>query len=201
MDPALWHRAAYLTSAHRPDQIPLADRPEIAIAGRSNSGKSTLLNRVANRRNLARTSGQPGRTQALNYYTLGDSLYLVDLPGYGFAKAPKGAQARWQRTLSVYFGQQRHRLGLILTVDIRRLPGELDDQLLDLAASVEIPVLMALTKADKLRHGARQKALAAAREAVVTRPSVGVILFSAQSGQGVDAVRDAIAAWVEDGGY
>lgn len=198
MDPAIWRRPQYLTSAHRPEQIPPPGLPEIAVAGRSNSGKSSLINCVTERRGLARVSGQPGRTQALNFFSLGEALLLVDLPGYGFARASKGAKARWQSTVTAYFGQERPRLGLILTVDIRRLLGELDFQLLDLAEAVHTPVLVALTKADKLRHAARQQAVKSATDALADRPTSSVIAFSSRDRSGIDAVRATAAGWHDE---
>jgi GTP-binding protein len=147
----------FLVSAYQAHQYPPADKPEIAFAGRSNVGKSSLLNALVNRRSLARTSAKPGRTQALNFFCLNKNLYLVDLPGYGYAKVPLEVKKSWGKMVEHYLKVRSNLKAVVLIFDIRRDPGEEDWNLIHWFNQYHIPVITALTKADKL---SRQQALA-----------------------------------------
>jgi GTP-binding protein len=173
--------------------------PEVAFVGRSNSGKSTAINLLCNRRRLAFSSRTPGRTQALNFFALGPedeaAAYLVDTPGYGYAQTPLEVKRQWQGLIGPYLRERRHLLGIVVMVDIRRGVGDLDRQLLAFAPA-HAQVLALLTKADKLTYSER---IAARREAAAAlaqlRPAGGAepLLFSALSRIGIEEA----AAWVE----
>jgi GTP-binding protein len=184
--------ARFLASAHRPAQFLPDAGAEVAFAGRSNAGKSSAINAIVNRRQLARTSKTPGRTQLVNFFHLAPGQRLVDLPGYGFAKVPPATQAHWRALLERYFMSRASLRGLFLAVDVRRSLGELDLQMLAWCRSLGRPVHVLLTKADKLNRGPAAAALHAARAAA--GPDVTVQLFSAESGEGLAAARARLEA-------
>lgn len=183
--------ARFLTSAHRSAQFLPDDGAEVAIAGRSNSGKSSAINAILNRRQLARTSKTPGRTQLINFFHLAPGQRLVDLPGYGYARVPPETQRHWRVLLESYFETRRSLRGLFLTIDIRRNPGDLDLQMLKWCCALGRPVHVLLTKADQLNRSAAATALAGARRSAALAQSVQ--LFSARTGTGVTAARDCLA--------
>lgn len=171
---------------------------EVAIAGRSNAGKSSALNVLLNRRRLARVSKTPGRTQAINFFSLGGARYLVDLPGYGYAAVPRVRRERWDELLSFYLLDRSSLRGLLLICDARRSLGELDHQLLRWFAETRRPVHVLLTKADKLSaaQGARTLALAS-QDLSRSQGGVSVQLFSSLTRRGVHAARGVIAGWMQ----
>ena len=171
---------------------------EVAIAGRSNAGKSSALNVLLNRLRLARISKTPGRTQAINFFSLGGARYLVDLPGYGYAAVPRVQRERWDELMSLYLLNRASLRGLVLTCDARRSLGELDRQLLQWFADTRKPVHVLLTKADKLSaaQGARALELAS-QELSRCQAGVSVQLFSSVTRYGVHAARDVIAGWMQ----
>lgn len=179
--------ARFLTSANRPEQFVPDIGTEVAFAGRSNAGKSSAINVIVNRRQLARTSKTPGRTQLVNFFHLAEGQRLVDLPGYGFARVAPGTQAHWRHLLETYFERRRSLRGLFLSVDIRRSLGELDLQMLAWCRALGRPVHVLLTKSDKLARGAVARALAEARR--VAGPDVSVQSFSTEDGDGVEPAR------------
>jgi GTP-binding protein len=187
--------AVFLKSAASPKDFPADSGREVAFVGRSNSGKSTAVNLVVGARKLARVSKTPGRTQLVNFFSLGEGRRLVDLPGYGFARVPPEVQARWRTLLETYLRDRASLAGLVLTVDIRRGLTQLDDQLLRwLESRRELPVAVLLTKADKLSRGAglaveRQVAAALGPVPLVTR-------FSAPTQDGVEAARGWLDSWL-----
>jgi GTP-binding protein len=160
---------------------------EVAIAGRSNSGKSSALNAILRRRDLARTSATPGRTQAVNLFELEPGRRLADLPGYGHARVPDAVKAAWGRLMDDYFALRASLAGLFIVVDARRGFGERDEAMLGYAAARGIPSHVLLSKADKLGRNEARQALAAARAALAGR--AGAQLFSATHGEGVDAAQ------------
>ena len=188
--------AEWLAAASEPEGFPPAREPEVALLGRSNVGKSSLLNRLAGRRALARTSATPGKTRILHWYALqrGDThLRLVDLPGYGFARVSRAERAGWQRLVEAYLGGRRALRVAVLLQDLRRDWSEDEALLIDWLSQRRIPVLVALTKCDKARpsqRAARERALRAA----IGLPEARVIATSAQTGQGIDALWRAIEA-------
>ena len=165
------------------------------MAGRSNSGKSTAINAMVQRRNLARTSKTPGRTQLINFFELGADKRLVDLPGYGYAKVSESVRRHWRRLLEAYFRERKSLVGLIITVDIRRGLNDLDLVMLDWGEGVSVPVAVLLTKADKLSHSASLRQRAEVAETISS--STPLILFSAPSKKGVEEARGVLAAWLE----
>jgi GTP-binding protein len=187
-------QAIFLKSAAHPKGFPADSGREVALVGRSNSGKSTAVNLVAGARKLARVSKTPGRTQLVNFFSLGEDRRLVDLPGYGFARVAPEVQARWRTLLESYLRDRASLVGLVLTVDIRRGLTPLDDQLLRwLEARRPLPVAVLLTKADKL---SRSAALAAEREvAAALGPTTLVTRFSAETHDGVETARGWLESW------
>nr|WP_216660532.1 MULTISPECIES: ribosome biogenesis GTP-binding protein YihA/YsxC [unclassified Brenneria] len=169
---------------------------EVAFAGRSNAGKSSALNTLTNQKNLARTSKTPGRTQLINMFEVAEGIRLVDLPGYGYAEVPEEMKLKWQRALGEYLQKRNSLKGLVVLMDIRHPLKDLDQQMLQWAADVQLPVLVLLTKADKLASGARKTQLNMVREAVL--PFMGDIqveAFSSLKKLGVDKLRQKLDSW------
>jgi len=187
-----YSRARFLKTAASPEGFGDDSGYEVAISGRSNSGKSTALNAIVGRNDLARTSRTPGRTQAVNLFELEPGRRLVDLPGYGHSEVPDAVKSAWSRLLEAYFRDRGSLAGLLIVVDARRGFGESDEAMLGYAHARGLPVHVLLSKADKLGRDEGRRMLAAAREALAGRAEVR--LFSAESGEGVDSARRALAA-------
>jgi len=183
--------AHFIVSIFESGRLPPEDLPEIALAGRSNAGKSLLLNRLVGRRGLARVSSRPGRTQSLNFFKVDSRFYLVDLPGYGFAKAPASARKRWQHLIENYL-ENRSTLKLVVSIlDIRRQPDELDLGLLEYLHYLKRRVLLVLNKADKIsqpKRSARIKEIKYFLPDWLEEP----IILSAKTGEGVSSLRDIL---------
>lgn len=188
-------QAAFIKSANAPSQFVPDEGAEVAFAGRSNAGKSSAINVIVNRRQFARTSKTPGRTQLVNFFELAPDKRLVDLPGYGFAKVSEKVRAHWGRLLQDYFESRESLAGLLLVVDIRRRLTEFDEQMLAFAEVVGIPVHVLLTKADKLKRGQAAKALLEVKKALDGRATVQ--LFSALKRDGVEEARDVLDGFLE----
>ena len=186
--------ARFLTSANAASQFVPDEGREVAVAGRSNAGKSSAINVIVNRRQFARTSRTPGRTQLVNFFSLGGDRRLVDLPGYGFAKVTAATRRHWGDLLEQYFRTRRSLCGLIIVVDIRRGLTDFDWQMLSFADSVDLPVHVLLTKADKLKRGQRASALLEVRKALDGRASVQS--FSALKREGEREARDVLDAFL-----
>jgi len=186
--------AKFLLSANAPSQFVPDDGSEVAVAGRSNAGKSSAINVIVNRRQFARTSKTPGRTQLVNFFSLADGLRLVDLPGYGYAKVTERMRAHWGQLIQQYFEGRTSLRGLLLVIDIRRGVTDFDRQLLALCASVDVPVHVLLTKADKLKRGQAATALLQARREL--GDPVSVQLFSSLKRSGLDEARDRLAGFL-----
>jgi GTP-binding protein len=182
--------ARFLLSANASSQFLPDEGREVAVAGRSNAGKSSAINVIVNRRQFARTSKTPGRTQLVNFFELAPGKRLVDLPGYGFAKVSDKVRAHWGRLLEEYFQSRRSLGGLLLVVDIRRRLTDFDEHMLAFADAVSVPVHVLLTKADKLKRGQAATALLEVRKALGERATVQ--LFSALKRDGVDEARKAL---------
>ncbi len=182
--------AEFLSSANEFEQFPPDRGAEVAFAGRSNAGKSSAINVIVNRRQFARTSKTPGRTQLVNFFALREGQRLVDLPGYGFARVADATRQHWGRLLTRYFEERQSLKGLFLLVDVRRLLGDQDRQMLEFANAVGAPAAILLTKADKLKRGQAAKALAQVRREAGTGTEVE--LFSAVTRQGVEEARAAL---------
>ena len=194
-------RATYLLAAHNPRQLPPDGGWEVAFAGRSNAGTSTALNALCRQNALARVSKTPGRTQQLVYFAIPphENHYLVDLPGYGYAKVPKDLQAHWQQFLDGWFTTRQALRGLVVVMDIRHPLKEYDRQMLGYAVRRGLPAHALLTKADKLGRGAQATALLAVRKdlAATYGDTVGVQVFSGESKLGVDEARAVVNRWLE----
>ena len=177
------------------DGLPPADRIEVCFAGRSNVGKSSLINALTGRKGLARASNTPGRTQEINFFTCGESLYLVDLPGYGFANAPVKVVEKWQRLLRAYLsGRQTLRRAFVL-IDARHGIKKVDEDILDLLDKSAVTFQAVLTKIDKVKDAERPNVLAQVRAALSKHPAAypEIVLTSSDKGEGIDTLRAIIA--------
>jgi len=174
---------------------PESDLPEIAFAGRSNVGKSSLLNRLVGRRSLARVSKTPGRTREINFFRVNDLFVLADLPGYGYARISKERKAEWRPLLEMYLGKTPRLAGVVQLLDMRREPSEDDVAMLDFLAEIEMPTIVVLTKSDKLSRAAALERAAAIARSLELDPEQ-TIPFSAVTGEGRDELASAIASLV-----
>ncbi|MEI6720490.1 MAG: ribosome biogenesis GTP-binding protein YihA/YsxC [Betaproteobacteria bacterium] len=191
----------FLISASQIEGLPQDELPEVAFVGRSNVGKSSALNILANRRRLAFVSKTPGRTQLINFFSLGEGARLVDLPGYGYAKVPHGLKDEWGRLVASYLQTRRSLLGVVSLMDARRPLMPLDVQLLGwLAPLQEIQqrrLLLLLTKSDKLTKSEQGRTLIATRKELEKLGIRGeCMLFSSQNRQGVEETRELIDGWL-----
>ncbi|MBT5220936.1 MAG: YihA family ribosome biogenesis GTP-binding protein [Woeseia sp.] len=187
--------AKFVTSANAVAQFLPDDGVEVAVAGRSNAGKSSAINIIVNRRQFARTSKTPGRTQLVNFFSMRDGQRLVDLPGYGFAKVAESVRAHWGRLLQDYFETRESLSGLILVVDVRRELQDFDRQMLTFAGSVDLRVHVLLTKADKLKRGKAATALLQVKKELGSAATAQ--LFSAHNRQGMDEARDTLETFLK----
>jgi GTP-binding protein len=186
----------FITSAPDIRHLPEDEGIEIAFAGRSNAGKSSALNRLTNQRGLAKTSKTPGRTQLINLFKVADNCHIVDLPGYGFAQVPLELKKKWQKSLGEYLQRRQCLKGLVVLMDIRHPMKDLDQQMIYWAVDSGIPVQVLLTKADKLKSGARKATLLKIREeAKAFGGDVVVDAFSSLKGIGVDQLRAKMDIW------
>ena len=182
--------ASFIKSANALGQFPEDTGVEVAVAGRSNAGKSSAINIIVNRRQFARTSKTPGRTQLVNFFSLRDGQRMVDLPGYGFAKVSDTKRQHWGELLSGYFQVRQSLSGLLLIVDMRRRLTDYDLKMLQFAEEVELPVHVLLTKADKLKRGQAATAVLEVRRELAGRATVQA--FSATKRQGEDEARQKL---------
>ena len=199
--PYILRDCKFLLGAAEPHQFPQDDKAEIAFAGRSNVGKSSAINALTNRRKLARTSKTPGRTQQINFFSLGEHARLVDLPGYGFAQAPLAVKQKWERTIHRYLSERANLIVLILLMDIRHPLSDLDWQMVEWASESGLPTQVLLTKADKLKKGkAKAQALMVEKKLAELPGQFAVEMFSAHKSTGVAALRVQLADWVASAG-
>ena len=189
--------ARFLKSANATKQFVPDTGAEVAVAGRSNAGKSSAINVIVNRRQFARTSKTPGRTQLVNFFELRDEQRLVDLPGYGFARVAAAVRRHWGELLAEYFESRRSLAGLILIVDIRRKLTDFDRQMIAFAESVDLPVHILLTKADKLKKGQAAQAVLDVKKEIGERATVQQ--FSATKRQGEQEARDVLERFLQGG--
>jgi len=175
-------------------RLPENGRPEVAFAGKSNVGKSSLINTLMNRKSLARTSSQPGKTQTINYYNVNNAIYLVDLPGYGYAKVPQSEKEKWGKMIERYLHTSSQLKAVFLLIDIRHEPGQNDKTMYEwICANGYEPVIL-LTKLDKIKRSQIQKQMKLVRESLCLHPGTRMIPFSSQSGQGREEVWELIEA-------
>ena len=187
-------QVSFLTSAPNLQACPAPDGSEVAFAGRSNAGKSSVLNRLTGSRQTAKVSKTPGRTQLLNFFSVASGGQLVDLPGYGYAKEARSAQRDWQHSVNEYLSNRDSLAAVVLVTDIRHPNQSFDVDLIDWAVASDMPLLVLLNKADKLGRNGQHKALAAIERVTREMGFVDVLLFSAQSGLGGDEA----VSWVRE---
>jgi GTP-binding protein len=190
--------AEFITSAVKPSQYPPPELPEIAFAGRSNVGKSSLINALVNRRSLVKTSRTPGRTQLINFFRVNDQLSFVDLPGYGYAKVPAAVKKKWGPMIEAYLSSRISLKGVVLIMDIRRSPGAEELNFIDWLAREGITCHLVLTKTDKLSK-TRQKKQQAMIAETVDCDKADLLLFSAKTKKGKTDVWQAIEKTALDG--
>ena len=170
--------------------------PEIAFAGKSNVGKSTLINALMNRKSLARTSGQPGKTQTINFYNINDAMYLVDLPGYGYAKASEEVKAKWGKMIENYLHTSKQLKAVFLLIDIRHDPSANDRMMYEWMVYQGFAPIIIATKLDKIKRSQIQKNVKAIREGLNVQPGTTIIPFSAETKQGRDEIWKLIDSFV-----
>ena len=185
----------FVLGAARLDQLPDGDRLEICFAGRSNVGKSSLINRLTGRKALARASNTPGRTQQLNYFDVGGRLFMVDLPGYGYAEAPKPVVAAWQEVLKAYLRGRPSLRRVFLLIDGRHGPKKADEEIMDLLDTAAVGFQVVITKADKPKAAALETAIAKTAEALQQHPTAypEILVTSSETGRGKGSLQAAIA--------
>ena len=198
--PVDYRQARFLTSAARLHDLPADRGREVAFAGRSNAGKSSAINALTGRRDLARTSRTPGRTRLINFFSLDDGRRLVDLPGYGYAKVPRAMSREWGILVGAYLESRESLAGVVVLMDIRHPLTELDRTLLDWCLAADVPVLAVLTKADKLARGRRGAVLSEVRGRLSRRGDpAGAIAFSATKQIGRRELSDRLDRWFGPG--
>ena len=194
--PMKFDQTCFQTSAATLEECPADSSAEVAFAGRSNAGKSSAVNVITSLPQLARTSKTPGRTQLINFFFIEEGKYLVDLPGYGYAKVPLERRDKWQFELEKYLRRRKALVGLILLSDIRHPLKKFDRMMIEWAAQANLPLHLLLTKADKLKRGATQKTLLKVEKELTVFDNVSVQLFSALRNIGVDPVRKVLTQWL-----
>ena len=189
--------AEFYTSASTLAECPQDSIPEVAFIGRSNSGKSSCLNRITGTKSLARVSKTPGRTQLINFFTTSNNGRLVDLPGYGYAKISKHKQAAWGRAVDQYLSERTNLVGLVLIIDSRHEPQPLDQEMLAWCRTKNQPLLILLNKVDKATQRQRTLCLRAVQEILADYSLADVVFFSAKSGKGTTTVLQKILRWFD----
>ncbi len=189
--PLNFNKAEYFASYGNFSQIPSPDRAEIAFAGRSNVGKSTLINKVFNRKNLARVSSVPGKTATVNFYTLED-IFIVDLPGYGYAKVSESEKERWAELINGYLNDDRDLRLVFLLMDMRHPPSRDDLQMTEFLVDSQLPFVIVLTKADKLSATQRKERMDGFSREIPYFDEIRIIPFSSQTLEGIDEIRSVI---------
>lgn len=188
-----YHNVSFLASYGLLKQIPVSDKIEIAFAGRSNVGKSSLINKLFNRKGLARVSAVPGKTATINFYNLDNTINIVDLPGYGYAKVAKTEKIRWAELIEGYLNDEERNLELVvLLVDSRHPATKLDIDMVDYLIETEKPFIVVMTKMDKLNKSERAKRLSLIESELPCGEDITIIPFSSETGEGVDALKEII---------
>lgn len=194
--PLNYAKTYFVTSAPDINHLPSDTGIEIAFAGRSNAGKSSALNILTNQKNLARTSKTPGRTQLINLFETAPDCRLVDLPGYGYAQVPEEVKRKWQKSLGEYLQKRESLKGLVILMDIRHPLKDLDQQMIDWAVQSNLPVMLLLTKADKLASGAQKQQLNMVKEAILPfQGNITVTTFSSLKRTGLEQLKQKLDEW------
>lgn len=194
--PLNYAKTHFILSAPDITHLPVDTGVEIAFAGRSNAGKSSALNTLTNQKALARTSKTPGRTQLINLFEVAENCRLVDLPGYGYAQVPEAIKRKWQKSLGEYLQKRESLKGLVVLMDIRHPLKDLDQQMIEWAVSVNIPVMLLLTKADKLASGAQKKQVNMVKEAILPfQGDITVAPFSSPKRVGLEGLKQKLDEW------
>ncbi|PWJ15267.1 GTP-binding protein [Ruminococcus flavefaciens] len=192
-----YNKAEFTAAYGKFSQIPAPERIEIAFAGHSNVGKSTLINKLFNRKNLARVSSVPGKTATINFYGL-ENIYFVDLPGYGYAKVSKSEKERWSGLIEGYLSSDRDIRLVFMLVDMRHAPTKDDVQMINYLIDTEMPFVLVLTKADKLNKTERTKRLEAFKNEIPCFEDIHTIPFSSQTFEGVEELRQIVEDIADD---
>lgn len=177
-------QSEFVISAVKPSQYPEGELPEFALAGRSNVGKSSLINNLINRKRLARTSSTPGKTQTINFYLINDAFYFADVPGYGFARVPKSIQQSWGKLMRDYLTKRTSLRAVIIVLDLRHKPSSEDRQMYQFCRDYAIPTILVATKADKISRGQRQRFKEVIRKELDVAVGDPLIIFSAEDSIG-----------------
>ena len=192
-----YNKADFIASYGISSQLPESDRPELSFSGRSNVGKSSLINKLCSRKNLARVSSTPGKTATINFYSV-DDCYFVDLPGYGYAKVSAAEKKRWQELIGGYFAADRDMRLVMQLVDMRHDPTADDRQMIDFMVEEGIPFMVVLTKADKLNKTEFARRKEAFDTFFADYEGIQYLPFSAVDGRGVETLREILASVTED---
>ncbi|MED3549188.1 ribosome biogenesis GTP-binding protein YihA/YsxC [Cytobacillus praedii] len=188
--------AEIIISAVKPEQYPVEYLPEFALAGRSNVGKSSFINKMLNRKNLARISSKPGKTQTLNFYLINEIMHFVDVPGYGYAKVSKKEREAWGKMIETYLKDREQLKAVVQIVDLRHPPSKDDVMMYNFLKHYDIPCIIIATKADKIPKSKWQKHLKVAKETLELDPNDHIILFSSETGQGKDQAWALLQAYM-----
>ncbi|RKD23863.1 YihA family ribosome biogenesis GTP-binding protein [Ammoniphilus oxalaticus] len=189
--------AEFIISAVASAQYPQDALPEIALAGRSNVGKSSFINRMLNRKNIARTSSRPGKTQTLNFFKINEQFYFVDVPGYGFARVSKTEKEKWGKMIEEYFVGRDPLRAVVQLVDLRHPPTADDKAMYEFLKFYHIPVVIVATKADKISKGQLQKHQKIVKETLGLQSGDSIVLFSSETGQGKDEAWKQLLAQIK----
>ena len=191
------NKAEFKCSSERISQVPKDALKDIAFIGRSNVGKSSLINMLTGRQGLAKVSGTPGKTRLINHFLIDNAWYLVDLPGYGYAKVSKAEKGRWSELIEGYYNQDRDFALVVSLIDIRHEPSALDRNMVQFLMDAELPFAIALTKADKLSKQQQMKQRAAIKKALKLPGGVPMVVTSSEKGDGIDELRALINRAIE----
>ncbi|MCA1031951.1 ribosome biogenesis GTP-binding protein YihA/YsxC [Bacillus timonensis] len=189
-------KSEIVISAVKPEQYPDDSLPEFALAGRSNVGKSSFINKIIQRKSLARISSKPGKTQTLNFYIINDILYFVDVPGYGYAKVSKKEREAWGKMIETYITKREQLRAVVLIVDLRHSPTDDDVLMYDFLKHYAIPTIVIATKADKIPKGKWEKHLKVVKETLNMDPDDHLILFSSETGLGREKVWSTLKSYM-----
>lgn len=192
-------KSSFEITAVKPEQYPAGDLPEVAFAGRSNVGKSSIINTLLNRRGLARVSGEPGKTRGINFFNIDGTMYFVDLPGYGFAKVSKEQKASWGNMIETYLNTRKQLKVVVMLVDIRHTPTADDRMMYGWIIERGISHMVVATKADKIPRGQVQKRLSEIRTVLGLKADVSLTAYSSETRQGIDQIWKELEAVVLEG--